>query len=304
MTALVLAALIATPKTAFVQPAESGPRRVVLSMPQGEIDVYLPRHLVAGSKISGSLFAAPAGQDINEQRTNQQWLDTCTVNLGDQKLHPHSSMFSADLAKDGDNLPITVQDPSGAELSAIRVKFSINPPADRSDFSVQPLVQAGMPLAVFGPFDGDRNTTYADFGKRAVGILAEGPGECYITSPWDHNGVSILHISKNGQKFDQKVSVVSFTFMTPAKATRSGGHISVGVEVDGLQDADPGIFPVVAQLNIDHPNVMRFEGPNADTFQLAINQADIEKGHVLKTVPIKARSKGTYVVTGTIFSAH
>jgi hypothetical protein len=277
------------------------PIMVSMDTSDGKVLVYLPSQVAAGDRIAGSTFIQAAGSGYDEQHRHFLALEECSVTVGDARVKIGNSMFSTLIPAGAGSLPMSVLDPSGRLIAQAQIPVSANAPAGPSEFSTAPIVQAGTPIVISGPFDGNRMETFASINGRAAGILAEGPRECDVTAPGDKNGPVQVRVSENGRRFEQKVSVVGFTFMAPANATRAGSKAAIAVEVDGLQDADPAAFPVAVQLWNSDPRVMRFPGPNPSIYTLRINRSDVSNGHALASVPIQAKGRGQYTVTGVIY---
>lgn len=273
------------------------PTRIVLNLPWGNITTYLPSHMSPGDRISGAVFATGAGADYNTQKADYDYLNSLILRIDNITIPVAKAAFT--ITPTANQLPIDIEGASGKILG--QTTITLSPPEEkRQEIRIPRIAQSGMPLGISGPFDGNRDTTYAKINGRDTGILAEGSTETYLTSPFEKAGPVQVHIAKNGQTVNQKVNIVGFTFMLPAKPTTKGAKASIGVEVDGLQDADTSAFPVQVNLFIDNPKVMSFDGPNPGAYTLMINKEDVQNGHVLKAVPTIAKGPGRYSVTGTI----
>jgi len=289
----------AKPPSIIVHKTAYQPMQVVLSLEAGAVCIYLPNEIRPGDKVSGSVFGNPAGESWDQKQQNMQYLNSLTFKAGTSKIAVGTTSFSF-VAPPEPAVPLEVDDPTGKVVGMADLLLTVSEADRPSDFSAPYVVQAGMPFGIHGPFDGDRSRTFASFDDHAAGVLAEGSSECYLTSPNDHPGTVQLTVQKSGHKFERKLNVVGFTFMTPSERLLAGAKSTLGVEIDGLRDADPAAFPVLVTLFIDNPKVLRFSGSSPEAYTLAVNPSDIVNGHVLKSVPVIARSRGMYSVTGSI----
>lgn len=281
------------------RPANLMPLKAEITLPNGTISVYLPRHIAPGDHISGSVFASPAGNDWDTQHQNQVALEGYDFSIGGKTMKVGAAMFEMDVPKDASEIDMSVSDESSVRAN-VRAMLSA---AALGVEGAPSIVQQGFPLGAVGSFNGSRENTSAFLNDRPAGILAEGSSECYVTSPSDRTGTIDFAIKGDSESFDQKVNVVDFTFMAPASPTVRGHKIAIGVELDGLQGLAPSSFPVIIELHTDNPSILSFDGRKGDTFRMDIWPADVQGGHALKTVPIKTRGKGTYNVTGTVYAS-
>jgi len=297
--------------TCFVLPAQNAPlvapvsashepmvapREIALKTPNGLVMVYLPNRIAAGDRISGSAFASSTG-DWETQHRNLEYLSSLFVRVGDQRIGVPNTVFTAvaaDLA-----LKVDLEDASGHVLAEEDVQLpQDDAPVPSTDSRV---VQAGFSLGVAGAFDGDRAKTFATINGRSIGVLAEGSHECYVTAPADKLGSVQFTVEENGEESTARVSIVSLIFLAPGRPTISGRTTSVGLDVEGLGDADSSVFPVTVELTVDKPAVAQFAGPDVARGTLLLLHKDLHQGHILTSVPIRARGNGVYKITGKVF---
>ncbi len=272
------------------------PKEIRMQLPGGMVTVYLPHRMAPGDRVSGSVFPSSTG-DWNTQHQTLTYLSSLYLRIGDKRLGIADIEFS--LTIESPSLAMDVEDASGKILAQSALDLTqADPNFPSNDAKV---VQAGKPIGFAGKFDGDRERTFATFNDHAVGILAEGSAECYVTAPLGKVGSAHFRVAEDDEVINARVSVVLLTFLAPGTATIAGRNTSIGVEVEGLQDADPAVFPVVVQMTVDSPKVARFSGPDAMHGTLLLFPADLEGGHVLKSLPIKARGNGNYNITAKVF---
>ncbi|HEY3782243.1 MAG TPA: hypothetical protein VGL56_14260 [Fimbriimonadaceae bacterium] len=280
----------------------AAPQKLVFTTSAGSVDVYLPRQVVYGEIVSGSAFANPGGSDWNSQHAAYDWLSHLYVRVGAAKFPVSHAMLEFQVPS-GNELPIDIEDSAGTVYSSYNLAVADRLSGDVTGNTGPKVVQAGGSVELRGHFDGDREHTYASINGHEVGILAEGSDCCYVTIPADWRGPQRLRVHQKGTTIEEQVNAVGFNFMAPSQAVLSGKKSSIGVEVDGLQNADPSIFPVEVELSVDNPDVLHFEGPDKAHFMLTINKSDVVDGHVVKGVPVKAHDGGSYHIRGRIFSA-
>lgn len=280
----------------IARPPMVGPKEVRMQLPGGTVTVYLPHQMATGDFVSGSVFPSSAG-DWNTQHQNLTYLSSLYLRIGDKKISIADIAFS--FTVDSLALAMDVEDSSGRVLAQSAIDLSQpDPEVPSNDAKV---VQAGKPIGLAGRFDGDRDRTFASFNSHPIGILAEGSSECYITAPSDWLGAAHFRVAEKDQVINERLSVVSLTFLAPGTPTIAGRKTSIGIEVEGLRDADPSVFPVVVEMTVDSPKVARFSGPDAMHGTLLVFPSDLADGHVLKSVPIKARGNGNYSITARVF---
>jgi hypothetical protein len=272
------------------------PRRVAWNLANGTITVYLPNRIETGDRISGSVFASSSG-DWATQHQSLEYLDSLYLRIGDQRIELPQAMFT--LKATGPELQMDIEDASGSILCSSGIKITDQGP--ERTWSSTRVIQAGMPIAVQGSFSGDRSLTQASINGHSIGILAEGPTEVYITSPMKKLGAIDVRVQDPEQVVEHSVCVVTLTYLAPGKSTESGKETSIGVDVEGLADADPTIFPVTVEMSIDDPRVAHFEGPQAECGTLCLYPSDLVQGHVLKSLPIRAGGQGLYSITARLY---
>ena len=72
-------------------------------------------------------------------------------------------------------------------------------PANASDYLTPPFGQAGKPLSVKGPFDGDFKNASVKLGNHTAKFLASSPRKMVVESPRDLNGVANIEIEYKGK---------------------------------------------------------------------------------------------------------
>jgi len=299
-----IAALVSNPPVLDPAPLQSarrdmGPEQIQFKLANGNVIVYLPRTINAGDQISGSVFAQPAGKTWEEQNKNFIALENYTLCIGDQKILVRAIMFTLRLGKDAQVLPMDIDDESGRALAQYSFPLATGGDGRASASVMKNVVESGLPVALYGDFDGDRSRTFAEVNGHAVGVLAEGKNECYITSP---SGLGPIHlrVKNNGTIINEKLCIVRLTIMGPAKTITTRHKATLAVELDGLQECTADMFPLEVEVRTENPKVLGFEGADRSVYRLTIVPGDVANGHVLKSVPIRALGQGSYEVSAKV----
>lgn len=260
--------------------------------------IYMPGDLRPGERVSGSIFAE--GEGAAPQTDRDRLGGTLRVN--GKEFSIRNGGFTVEVPNDANYLSFDLGKGESSETHASLRVIGSNAAAP-GDFYVRAVAASGSAIYVAGPFDGDRKNTFVRFDGRPVGVLTESPRACTFAAPINAVGAHRVSISENGRVLDAQVNVVQLTVMAPAHAIRRGSKDAMGVQIEGLEGLKKSSFPITVQLINDNPNVMQFVGPDAHRFDLQIMPEDVSNDHALKSVPIKGKGNGHFLVSYSVFSA-
>ncbi len=148
----------------------------------GQILVYLPDDRAAGDTISGIVYPEPQGQSDVERRANADTLGGYIVDVGGAESRVSDHFFHIALpAAAAGAVPLLLKD-GRRNLGAASAQIAPIAPAVPQP-SIAPFAEAGRPMQMLGPFDGDLTNTQAVIGGRPAPVLAESPRQAVLMSP-------------------------------------------------------------------------------------------------------------------------
>lgn len=264
----------------------AGLRLTTISLPEGNVVIYLPARLAAGDRISGSIFVNPTG-DTNALRSkNDEILRSQLIEVNGVAMPVTATQFTTMVSPSG-NLTFVVHSADGANSAKASVDVSSAPTATQL-VDACPVVEMGQPLRIVGNFDGNRDTTEVSVDGREVGILAESPRECVI-APEANLGAHKLSVRDGMLALDRTVNLVSVSVKTPESAVL-GRKTKFELIVDGLENADSSAFPLSLVISSTTPKLLSF----GEEAKVSINPADIRDGQWKGTLEFKPLKRGTY----------
>jgi hypothetical protein len=203
---------------------ETGPGliAVTFTLQFSQVRVYLPDDVASGEKFSGALEGQP----------------NYVVELAGQRAGVREGAFSwtmpgllSGASPSGEFVPLVLRDFRGREMA--RASIPVAAKRDLSStFRLPKFVNAGSPATVFGPFDGDADSTRFSIGGQPAQVLAESVRKVVLRAP--EQALGLVPIVMNKGDIEKSGSLRSLRIETdrPDKAT-----IAVSVKgLDGLQD--------------------------------------------------------------------
>jgi hypothetical protein len=193
------------PVSAQVRPqvtTGSGLLVATFALAEGLVTAYLPDDVAPGETFSGTV-EGPDGFVLafGEQRARTGAPFVWTVPVGDQRQR----------------FLITVLDRQGIERARAALETATPRPRDAT-FRFPPLVQAGQPLPIRGPLDGDVRTTRVEIGGLVVAPLAETVRRVIVRAPGSLIGPTTATLTKAGVKHQRALRSLSIEM-----SARTGG---------------------------------------------------------------------------------
>ena len=206
--ALAVASLLGLP--AAVRPASAQVRPQVsngfglmvaaFALPEGTLTAYLPDDVAPGETFSGTV-EGPAG---------------FTLTFGDQRARTGEA-FSWTVPGGDSRQPLlmTLLDRQGSERARAWLQTGAAVPRDAT-FRFPPLVQAGKPLPIRGPLDGDFRTTRVEINGSVLTPLAESARRVIVRAPGTLIGPTAATLTEAGIAHRGAMRGLSIEIAAPA----------------------------------------------------------------------------------------
>jgi hypothetical protein len=179
---------------------------------QGTVSVSLPDDVRAGDTISGTVISEPKGNTKDEQAKNQDSLNGYVVEVAKQETPAQQQGSKWSIPSTAQFIPVVLKDKQGkvvgrTEVPFIEMKY-VKPNADNKlngdlpkavDYLLPPFGQAGRPVSVSGPFEGDFNNTKIKVGDQTAQFLAESPRKVVVRSPANVTGPATMEVNEKGK---------------------------------------------------------------------------------------------------------
>ena len=235
---------------------------------EGTVSVNLPDDVAAGDTISGTVIAEPKGATKDEQAKNEDSLNGYVVEVAKQETPPQQKQGSKWIIPPAAQfIPVVLKNRQGKEVARTNVPLShgnvVNPkpngdrPQD-GNYSTPPFGQAGRPVSVNGPFDGDFGNTYIKLGNNTAQFLAESPRKVVVRSPANLTGPSTIEVNEQGNLV-AKCNYQSIGVKLAADKLNliRGEQTTLTLTLNGLNGVNA---PVSVQLINASPWTIRMEG--------------------------------------------
>ncbi len=264
-TAIAVAVMIFEPAASAAAPPHSeswpGVQSQNFETKAGRVTVRLPNDIRAGDRISGTISVAPAGRTAAEQDRNRDTLTGYVYDIGGTRIAavghvvrfvvPAARLVSLGLiAANGKTLIAKTQIMAGI---AAPLATNFNPPR---------LGQAGRPVAIQGPFDGNAANTNVSIGNTPAEIIAESPRQVVVQNPTDTTGPTQLRITEGSVEHSAPYRVARVTLSAAKTNLLKGEKTTLQAHVTGL-GAEPANLVVMGSPTI------QLEGGNAQNVPLA-----------------------------------
>jgi len=202
-TALLGLLAAAQPAAAQVRPQiQSGFGLVVakFALPEGAVTAYLPDDVTPGETFSGTVEGP----------------DGFVLTFGDQRARTGERFsWAVPAGEPRQRFLITLLDRQGNERSRASLQTGAAPPRDAA-FRFPALIQAGKPIPIRGPLDGDFRTTRVEIAGSAVSPLAESVRRVIVRAPGNLIGPASATLTKAGIEHRGVVRSLSIEMAAPA----------------------------------------------------------------------------------------
>ncbi|MCH7518244.1 MAG: carboxypeptidase regulatory-like domain-containing protein [Candidatus Dadabacteria bacterium] len=270
-----------------------GLHTTTFTTPEGKIKVNFPDDMAAGDTISGTVIAEPSGATLEERERNSDELNGYVVEVeAEDKTVKEASVktklltgvaIPAGLA--GGVTTLILKDNKGKIVAKTQIPVQPKPPAIETpsvptsdDFQLPSVGQAGRPIEVSGPFDGDIDTTAVKIGGSDVEVLAESPRKVVVQSPRDVVGPTEIEVKEANVVAKGEMNNLKVSLSADRTTLHKGEVATLGVRVSGLKGLQN---PVPLILTNETPEVVNMQGGNYQ---------------VINITPAETQEEGTYFI--------
>jgi hypothetical protein len=284
--------------------AESGLKTVTFSSPRGAMHVYLPADMAAGDTISGTVQAEPAGRTENERLLNAGELNGYVLeveNSGEQNGTTLENAFSFGIPAAGGAVAVVLRDKGGDEIG--RAMVPVAPQADPvpPTFDIPQLAQAGRPLTVSGPFDGQAAGTAARIGDHQAAILAESPRSMVMQVPIEIVGLSLVSINEGPRAVEAELNSIRVNLSAPATHLLENQKTTVTATVEGLAGMKEEAYPLLLDVKNLTPTVIAMGKGGSPVLVQPVEMRDVdENGRYTLEVPLQGIRSGSFSMKANV----
>lgn len=294
--------------------AEDGLAIAAFDTLNGTVEVNLPDDLSAGDTISGTVTATPAGKNPKEIAENQGQLDGMVVELADTRTGTPQKQGTWKIPAGAlSSIPLILRDKKGKELARTTVPLgnpaptpscsqpvrlsAASPSTDPAcQFATPSQGQAGHPVSVKGPFDGDFGSTIVSIGGQLARPLAESPRKTIAMAPQGVTGVAEIAVVKRGETVAHGTfRAVGIRLSAGKLSLLRGEQTQMTITVTGLEGIT---VPVGVSLVNKSPSVVSVEGGASQQF--SIGPADAGGGTYVKSRTLTGIRPGGFAISATV----
>lgn len=175
--------------------------------------------------------------------------------------------------------------------------FSPNPAAFRLPLSTQ----AGRPIPITGPFDGDASNTSATYGGRPAEILAESPRQAIVRTENLGPGQHDLRVTDQGRTVSGACNCLTLRLSAPKTTLKRGERTTISVKVEGLAGLPDEAFPLQCTLRNTTPEVINLNGSDTASWRLTPKNAGTD-GACTFTANATGIRAGTFTLAAEVSS--
>lgn len=271
---------------------ESGLSVTSFETPGGPVRVYLPDDMAAGDTISGTVAQAHGELtgyvvEVEGQRPAQDGRTTFRLPaVANQVMLILRDRAGQEVARQAVPLlpggqPGKISYCGTHELSHGNLnKLDEYVEPGMGGFRLPVIAQAGRPLDICGPFDGNLGNTSLKIGGQAAWALAESPRQAIFQAPTNAAGRQELELNENGRQLKGQLQLVRVVLSAPKTTLQRGESTLLTVTVSGLV----GLTQTVPlELMNRSTNVVTLEG--GDSQVVPINpMPDKDEATITRTV--------------------
>ncbi|HEY2944459.1 MAG TPA: hypothetical protein VGN09_18650 [Vicinamibacteria bacterium] len=261
---LVLSSSALAPAATVTGSLESGPGFHVATfpLPAGTIYVNLCDDLAPGDTASATVNPVPAATSASDEARLRQELDAFSVEIGGQRAPVSVGVRTFTIPAGATAITIWLVDPRGRPAAEVRAPLHAPAPAP-SSYRVPDVGQAGGPVRIAGPFDGDLSDSVVRIGGRPAQAMAESPRQLVVRGPEEPAPPAPIEVSERGSVVAAGTyRNVSVRLSAPVTNLLAGQHTTLTITVTGLE-ALQETLPV--RLANRSPDVVRMEGGEEQT---------------------------------------
>ena len=279
-------------EAAMIQMNSGGVITVECKTQYGSIRAYLPDDIVSGDTISGKVVVDPMGKNDAERTKNGGILEGYVVEVDKQKTKVSDGHGKWIIPAGLMALSVILVDQRGRRVGGQNVTLRDPRGPWTGGFQVPKILQAGHPIQICGPFDGDSSNTAVQFGGKDVTVLAESPRSATILSPRDASGKGALTVSDNGKSTSLPVRVVGISLSAKKTELRRGENTEIKVMVSGLEGIE---HPISIHVSTHSAGAVQMIGGNEQN--IVIQPTDVGTGSdCQKTMTLSGAQAGPFTI--------
>jgi len=283
---------------------EWGVRSTTVNTPSGKLTVNMPDDAALGDTISGTVVADPAGETPEQRQANSDTLEGYVFDIPQipsktAETEPEKTPGKENETKkvvtwdipstiSGEIVDLVLRDPEGNEVTKTDLPLlppsTYTPPAqpDAGDYTLPTIGQAGRPVEMTGPFDGEAVNTGVKIGGKETSILAQSPRKTVVESPKDVIGPTDIELTDGNVRVKDQYRSIALKLSADKLRLKRGEQTTLNVQVLGLQGLKEEIpFTLVNKS----PAVVSMEGGDSQT---------------VTVTPGEVGSEGTYTISKTL----
>lgn len=265
--------------------------------PHGQVVLTVSDDVALGDTLSGRVRLEPDGQDEETRAANLDHLGGYTVLLAGQRLPASSNAFQWKVPVSiGVSAAVGLLDDDGARVGETAFPLRSAPGPDPYGFMLPEIAQAGRPVPVSGPFDGDLGNTGVTVGGTEAPVLAESPRKLVALVPGDVTGPAELVVTESGTSTRGEVRVVGIRLSAPKVDLQRGERTTLTVRVSGLAGLKEPIPLEVVNLS---PSRVRISGGDTQTITIPTEGVD-EAGEYTWTTRLTGVTPGSFQITASL----
>ncbi|MGA3262567.1 MAG: hypothetical protein ABSC47_00820 [Terracidiphilus sp.] len=277
--------------------------------PHGKVKVNLPDDATAGDTLSGTVFVQPSGKTAKEQAKNGDELNGYVVEVQNKKTQVGKKVLEFGVPATAGVTYLVLRDRAGNEVSTAAVPIkAAQTEAEHTattetaatktatGFHLPTVSQAGRPLNIPGPFDGNSITTDVKIGGEKAEVLAESPRKTTVQAPSDAVGLQPIHVQKGSAEADGELRNLGIKLSSPDTKILKDGTTKVSAEVRGLDGLKT---PISFKLVNRSEPVVSLEGGDDQT--ITIQPEDVRPGGVYTvTRTLTGKGSGNFTLIAMI----
>ncbi|MEP6920747.1 MAG: hypothetical protein ABI967_06455 [bacterium] len=275
---------------------------------EGTVSVNLPDDIAAGDTISGTVIAEPKGSTKDEQAKNEDSLNGYVVEVAKQETPRQQTPGSKwSIPPATQFVPVVLKTRQGKEVARSNVPIhqgnTYKPKTGQSPNGVGSYLtpqfgQAGRPVSVAGPFDGDFNNTWIKLEDQTAQFLAESPRKVVVKSPANLVGRATIVVNEQNHVV-AKCSYQSLGIRLAADKLNliRGEQTMLSATISGLNGVTS---PVSMQLTNASPWTVRMEGGETQT--ITVQPEEIAGGSFTAKRSLTGVKAGGFTINAVVNS--
>ncbi len=258
---------------------EWGVRSTTIKTDSGNLTVNMPDDAALGDTISGTVVAEPAGETQQEQQANMDTLegyvfDTPEVPSKVVETEPEETPTGKPASKKvitmeipaaitGEIIDLVLRDPKGNEVTELDVPVSppstYTPPAapKQGDYNLPEIGQAGRPIEMTGPFEGEIINTEVTIGGKKAKVVAQSPRKTVAETPRDVIGPTNIELRQGYVTVKDQYRSIALRLSADKLTLMKGERTRLNIQIMGLQGLNE---PIPFRLVNQSPEVVSMEG--------------------------------------------